>query len=221
MDLAVDVCIAFVAGLLTPLGAVCVLPLYPAFLSHLAGKISEEGTNRSVLLLGGTVVAGIMISMAATGLVVTYLLRAPLSMITAPLSIVLNVILLAAGLLMLAGLSPPIPFIRGLRGDLHHYALTSFLFGLFFGLLVLPCNPGPLLLLFALSASLSDTAGNLLMFLVFGAGMAAPVFSLTILAASGRSGFAGLIGRYSKPIQRFTGGFLVVISLISLALFSR
>jgi cytochrome c-type biogenesis protein len=221
MDLAVEVFVAFVAGLLAPLGAVCVLPLYPAFLAHLSGKISEGSSNRRVLLLGGTVVAGIMISMAASGLIITYLFRAPLSTITAPLSLVLYVILLVAGLLMLAGVSLPVPFIRGLRGDIHHSAVASFLFGLFFGLLVLPCNPGPLLLLFALSASLSDTAGNLLLFLVFGAGMAAPVFSLTILAASGGSGFSGFIGRYSKPIQRFTGGFLAVISLISLALFSR
>ena len=34
---------SFVLGLLTPLTAVCVLPLYPGFLSYLASHIGVEG----------------------------------------------------------------------------------------------------------------------------------------------------------------------------------
>ena len=48
--------ISFLAGLFAPIGAVCVLPLYPGFLSYLAGQVSqvendESGNKKRLLCL--------------------------------------------------------------------------------------------------------------------------------------------------------------------------
>ena len=50
MGLLVDFWTAFLLGLATPLTAVCVLPLYPGFLSFLASQVSEKENKKNILL---------------------------------------------------------------------------------------------------------------------------------------------------------------------------
>lgn len=60
---------SFVLGLLTPLTAVCVLPLYPGFLVFLsnqfshAGKMSQKETGRRFLMFGSVIVFGVILFM--------------------------------------------------------------------------------------------------------------------------------------------------------------
>jgi len=46
MNTLLNLASSFVLGLLTPLTAVCVLPLYPGFLSFLSGKLATEGGSQ-------------------------------------------------------------------------------------------------------------------------------------------------------------------------------
>ena len=53
--------ISYLAGLFAPLGAVCVLPLYPAFISFLSKK--SEGKEFSIPKLTWIITFGIILSM--------------------------------------------------------------------------------------------------------------------------------------------------------------
>jgi len=64
---------SFVLGLLTPLTAVCVLPLYPGFLAYLssqfsqAGTMGEEETGKRFLMFGIVIVFGVILFMFLLG----------------------------------------------------------------------------------------------------------------------------------------------------------
>jgi len=60
MQLLINLGSTFLLGLLTPLTAVCVLPLYPGFLSFLSRKLSTTGRRGSPLALGGLVAGGVV-----------------------------------------------------------------------------------------------------------------------------------------------------------------
>ena len=59
--------ISFLAGLFAPLGAVCVLPLYPGFLAYLA---SQEEAEERVVNFGWVITAGVNVSMYAIGIII-------------------------------------------------------------------------------------------------------------------------------------------------------
>ena len=52
-DLA-NLWISFLAGLFAPLGAVCVLPLYPGFLSYLASQVTDKENKKQIIIFGGS-----------------------------------------------------------------------------------------------------------------------------------------------------------------------
>jgi len=52
---------AFTLGLLTPLGAVCVLPLYPGFLAFLSKQASGNSSNRKAIMLSGAYVTAALL----------------------------------------------------------------------------------------------------------------------------------------------------------------
>jgi cytochrome c-type biogenesis protein len=65
--------ISFLAGLYTPLGAMCVLPLYPGYLAFLAGR-TKTGGGRT-LTLGLAVTAGVLLAMFSFGLLFVAILK--------------------------------------------------------------------------------------------------------------------------------------------------
>lgn len=70
---------AFLAGLYAPLGSPCVIPLYPGFLSFLAGSGASSERKHSMLMLGGVVSHGAIISMPAFGIVYVTVVQVSLS----------------------------------------------------------------------------------------------------------------------------------------------
>ena len=66
----------FWIGVVTPLTAVCVLPLYPAFISYLASAGDDDGQPRSPVVLGILVVAGVISFMAIAGYLFVVILGA-------------------------------------------------------------------------------------------------------------------------------------------------
>ncbi len=133
--------ISFLAGLLAPLGAVCVLPLYPGYLAWLANQVGE-GDDRTLLFRFSLVVtAGIIFAFFVIGFVVTWLLRSSVSAAIGIISMVAFVILAGASICLIAGidLSLIIPSPKMLH-PVGPYK-NALLFGLFFGLIMLPCNP--------------------------------------------------------------------------------
>jgi cytochrome c-type biogenesis protein len=206
--------VAFVAGLLTPLGAVCVLPLYPGYISFLAGPGDSVRGMAGRLLLGLVTAAGILASMFLFGLVVVFLFSYPLSGALSVISPVAYAILGVIGVLLVFDLLPdlkPVPAPRLATGKMPF--IGAFLFGLFFGILILPCNAAPIVVLLAISASASDMFSNLLNFVFFGMGMALPLIALSLLSAyQGKKGTAFLV-RHRRGINLATGTLMLAVAL--------
>ena len=89
-------------GLATPLGAVCVLPIYPGFLVYLSTQVSGERTGRKTIFLFGLIItAGVILFMFLMGLVFTTLLEVSLTSIVQIVSPIAFGILLVISLILI------------------------------------------------------------------------------------------------------------------------
>jgi cytochrome c-type biogenesis protein len=210
MDPAQHLWISFLAGLFTPLGSVCVLPLYPGFLAYLAHQTEND---HQTALLGVTVTTGILVSMAVAGFIFITLLKGSLSLVTGVIAPILFVMLAGAGFLMVAGVDFG-RYIKAVRPPRSRGPLSgAFLFGAFFGIAALPCNPAPIIVLFAISSTIGDIFLNFLGFIIFGIGMALPLLLLSALPLEQSGSFTRFLAVHSNEISRVAGILIIVISL--------
>lgn len=207
-----DLTVAFIAGLLSPLGAACILPLYPGYLSFLAAQAGEVRTTHARILLGITAGAGILAAMLGFGLVVGVILTLPIGGVLAVVSPVAYAILGGIGILLIIGAGPGLPFRAPdmLKGRSPFWG--AFVFGLFFGVLILPCNAGPVTVLLALSTSAADFASNLENFVVYGAGMAIPLIALSALSSYEGTRITQTLAAQKRLINFATGILMIGVS---------
>jgi cytochrome c-type biogenesis protein len=212
--------VAFIAGLLTPLGAVCVLPLYPGYISFLAGPGDFVRGVWGRLLLGFIVAAGILASMFLFGLVVVLLFSYPLAGALWIISPVAYILLGITGIFLILDRFPELPLSAAHLPTGRMPFIGAFFFGLFFGILILPCNAAPVAILLALSTSTSDLFNNMLNFIFFGAGMAMPLLAISVLSAyQGKRGTVFLV-RHRRAINLVTGTLMLAVALYYLILVS-
>jgi cytochrome c-type biogenesis protein len=210
MDITVTWWLSFLAGVFTPLGAVCVLPLYPGFIAHLAARLTGESSRRRILLLGFLIAGFIFIT----------LLQRSFSELIQVLSPLAFILLAGISIILIAGIdigsyipSNCLPAIQSPRA-------SAFVFGFFFGMLALPCNPGPIIVLFALSMTTVGYLNNLVSFILFGIGMALPLIVLTVITASRSRTVIGLLTKNKKSINRVVGVLMLVIAVYYLGYLS-
>jgi cytochrome c-type biogenesis protein len=222
--------IAFLAGLFAPIGAVCVLPLYPGFLAYLAGQLGknnnvkeknvtsieafdESANKRKIILFGIVVTFGVIISMLIIGLIVSFFLKASLTKAIFVVSPIAFGLLAVISLLLIFNVDVGRFFPKFHAPVLKNPLLSSFVFGLFFGAIVLPCNPASLAILFAVSTSVSSFVTNFFNFLLFGIGMALPLLILSVVSASWSKVVIGFLTKYKRWINIVAGIVMLLISL--------
>jgi cytochrome c-type biogenesis protein len=205
--------LSFLAGLFAPLGAVCVLPLYPGFLAFLSNKLGRDKDRKKLIYLSLVIMSGIISSMFLIGLIFSFILKSSLTNVIGIISPI------AFGILGLVSLAMIFNF------DLNKYLpkitsplsqnpwKSSFLFGFFFGAIVLPCNPASLTILFALSTTTLDFITNMLNFLLFGLGMGLPLLFISLISISSSGKFISWLTRHKRSINLFAGIIMLVISL--------
>lgn len=228
---------SFVLGVLTPLTAVCVLPLYPGFLAYLAaqgrgwgqgqggrkqgrgrerGSAEEAGATPGgvpVPILGILVVLGVVAFMFLVGLVFSTVLEVSLTGVIATVSPIAFGILALLGLVLLADVD-----LYGLLPSLEpptsrHPALSAFAYGFFFGAIVLPCNPAFVALFFARSLLVATPAANLLNFLAFGLGIGFPLLLLSLVSVKYGRQLVSMLTRHASAVNRLSGAILLGVSL--------
>jgi cytochrome c-type biogenesis protein len=206
----------FWLGVATPLTAVCVLPLYPGFISYLASAgVDEDGRSRSPLVLGLLVVAGVISFMAAVGFVFVTVLGTGVESgfvgrfspwafgILGVVGFVLAVS--PSGFSRLPSVEPP---------HTSYPRLSAFGYGFFFGAIIIPCNPGFVGLFFARQSVLFETAAaNMLGFLAFGVGIGAPLLTFAVVSEPVGRRVTTTLARYSEQINRVVGVVLVLIAV--------
>lgn len=202
----------FLIGVATPLTAACVIPLYPAFVAFLASG-SDGVTARSPALLGLLVVAGVLSFLAIAGLVVATVLQTSMTLVVEAVSAPAFAVLAVVGAVLLVS---PNAFARLPTVEPPHSrypTLSAYGYGLFFGAIVLPCNPGLIALFFARVPVLFDsTVHAMLGFLAFGLGIGAPLLALALVAESSGRHVTRTLATYSGPINRATGAVLLAVA---------
>jgi cytochrome c-type biogenesis protein len=203
----------FWLGVGTPLTAVCVIPLYPAFIAFLASA-DGEGRRRSPVLLGLLVVAGVVAFMGAIGVVYSLVLGEAVNNAVETFSPVAFWILAGIGLTMLVRptLFSGLPTVEPPQSE--YPALSAFSYGFFFGAIIIPCNPGLIATFFSTTPILYDTQlGSLLGFLSFGLGLGTPLLGFAVLSESAGRTLTRLLAQHSDWVYRITGTIVLAVAV--------
>lgn len=204
--------LSFLAGLYTPLGAMCVLPLYPGYLAFLAGRTAKGG-RISTLLLGGAVTAGVIGAMLVFGVVFVSILQVSTGLVIGYLGPVVYLILaiMSAGMILGVDIGRIFPLVQ--TPEAKTPWITACLFGAFFGLVALPCNPASIIMLFALSTTTADFLVNFITFIIFGIGMATPLLVLSAFSIDANRRAVSFLARYHGIINRGAGVLMLMVAL--------
>ena len=207
---------AGIAATITP----CVLPLYPGFLAYItapglatAGGMAGISTSRPPAAIAAVFVwLGVVVGMVGIGAVLA-LLSLSLGRVLRIVLPVIDLVLIGLGILLLAGRNPfamlPQPSARGLGGA--GPLAGSFLYGLLFAPIALPCS-GPFLIgIFVASLTLDDAVGQLGFFAAFGIGFGLPLLVLGLVGQARARDLARAALRWERPLQLVLGTVLVVV----------
>jgi cytochrome c-type biogenesis protein len=206
-DVLGDVATSFLLGLLTPLTALCVIPLYPAFLSRLSRTVSKEHDNRRLFALFGlVVVAGVIVFMMALGLIFTTLLQESLTRVIGIVSPIAFAAMAVIGVLLMFN----VKIQRKVRPNkLANPYVSAFFYGFFFGAIVVPCNPLFIAAFFARVATVEGFVVNMANFLAFGLGIGAPLLAFSLVSRSTSRWMVNWLVKYNRQID-FVAGLVMV-----------
>jgi len=209
-----DIAASFVLGLLTPLTAACVLPLYPGFLAYLSNQLSGEEGKKSLALFGVVITAGVILFMFLLGLVFTTILQVSLTNVIGRVSPVAFGILFILSLLLLfdVDIGKFIPKPKTTTKGKNPW-LKAFSFGFFFGAIVVPCNPAFIAVLFTRTVSTIGFIENILNFVFFGLGMGTPLLLFSFVSTTKSGAVIGYLIANKRKINFAAGLFMLVISL--------
>jgi cytochrome c-type biogenesis protein len=214
-----ELAVAFGAGLASA-ASPCLLPLYPAFLAYLtsaSGAEAGSGEARRVSgFLGLAVLLGLLSAMTLIGVLV-FLVAIPMGRILGVAIPLVDVLLIALGLMLLAGINP---FLRvrsirvpGARGPLSQ----AFVYGLVLGPVALPCAGPFLVALLAISVSAAETVGAIATFFAFGLGFGLPLVLLSLLARVQQDRVVRFLARHHRAIEIVSGVLLIVAGVWDLS----
>src|SRR5687767_10477627 len=155
---------------------------------------------------------GVVVGMVGIGAVLALLSLSLGSVLRIALPII-DLVLIGLGLLLLARRNPfamlpqPSPRALGGAGPL----AGSFLYGLFFAPIALPCS-GPFLIgIFVASLTLDDAMRQLGFFAAFGVGFGLPLLALGMVGQARARDLARAALRWERPLQVALGAALVVV----------
>lgn len=190
----------------------CLLPLYPGFIAYLAGNSRSIAGRRAAGLLGLLVLAGVLTVMLAIGLLLT-VLAVPVGPVLAWLVPLIDLVLIALGVLLIAGRNPferlpgaRVPVIANPYGQ-------AYVYGLMLGPLALPCAGAFVVALFAISIGVGDAIPRIARFLVYGLGFGLPLVALSLVAgARGQALVRWVVARH-RAIELVAGVLLVAAGI--------
>jgi len=205
---------SFVLGFLTPLTAICVLPLYPAFLIYLSNQLENSEEKKSLLPLSLIVVSGVISFMFLLGLIFTYIFKVSLTNVIGIISPIAFSILAIISLMLIFNIDFS-KFFPKLNIPLtqNHPMRNAYLYGFFFGAIVVPCNPLFIAVLFTRVASIGTFLSGLLSFVTFGLGIGAPLIIFSLISNKASSKVIGFLIKNKRPINIISGLLMLGISL--------
>lgn len=208
-----DFLTSFILGLLTPLTAVCVLPLYPGFLAFLSNRFSGNEERRNLILIGSVVVGGVMVFMLALGLIFTTLLEVSLNKVIGIVSPIAFVVLGIVGIFLIFDFDFG-KFLPKVNAPLIRNPLKSaFVFGLLFGAIVIPCNPAFIAAFFARALLSESFVSSMLNFVAFGIGLGFPLLIFSAISARWSNRIIGFLSEHKRKINLISGVIMLGVAV--------
>jgi cytochrome c-type biogenesis protein len=201
----------FAAGLASA-ASPCLLPLYPGFLAYLSANAGSLSGRRATGFLGLLVLAGLLTTMVLLGTVLV-VVSVPIGRVASLLVPIVDGLLLALGVLLLAGRNPfnrlpglQVPLVRNPYGQ-------AYVYGIMLGPIALPCAGPFLAALLAVSVGLGDAVLRMGTFVVFGLGFGLPLVVLSLLAGARQRSIVGWVTAHHRPIEVIAGFILIAVAL--------
>ncbi|MBI4151776.1 cytochrome C biogenesis protein [Candidatus Woesearchaeota archaeon] len=209
----VDFFSSFFLGLLTPLTAVCVLPLYPGFLAYMAQRFSGKVTRKHYAMLGSLITLGVIMFMFLVGILFTTVWQVSLTNIIGIVSpIAFSTLAIVSILLILdvdLGRFIPKAKVRIIQNPI----ASALIYGFFFGAIVIPCNPGFIAAFFARALLFDNPVTSMIHFLLFGLGLGFPLLLFSLLSARWSTTIISFATKHKTAINRSAGIIMLGISL--------
>ncbi|MBI2583527.1 MAG: cytochrome C biogenesis protein [Candidatus Aenigmarchaeota archaeon] len=221
LNILADISTAFILGLLTPLTAACVLPLYPGFLSYLASLGADRGQKHSIAFFGIMITAGVIIFMFLLGLLFTTIFQVSLTNVIGIISPIAFGILAVISLLLIFDIDMGRFFPKAHAPLSKSPVRSSLLYGFFFGAIVVPCNPLFIAALFVRAASTMGFIGNIFAFLFFGIGIAFPLLAFSLISTTKSGAVISFLLRHKRKINGGAGIIMLVVSIYYLVFVFR
>jgi len=188
----------------------CAIPLYPGFLAYLA-----RGPRREIkTVLGACVASGVISSMLLIGLFLNLLAFSigRLLLFATPIVAVLIAVL---GSMMIFDVNPfRRATIHALPSISNPYA-RAYTYGLLYGPISVPCI-APLLFSITASSLLIAETARVFFFVVFGFGLALPLFVIALVADAFAEKYVKVTTRYHRLLMALGGLVLLAISVYTL-----
>lgn len=205
---------AFLLGLFTPLSAVCVLPLYPGFLVYLSNQLSgKEPDRKTIALFGLLITFGVILFMFLLGLIFTTILRESLTSVIGIVSPISFGILILISLLLIFDIEMGKLLPRVRTPFAKSPFKSAFIYGFFFGAIVVPCNPAFIAVLFTRTVSTMDFIENILRFVSFGVGMGTPLLAFSLISTASSTAIIGFLVRHKRGVNFSAGIIMLIISV--------
>jgi len=207
---------SFLFGLATPLTAVCVLPLYPAFLAYLANQFSgkdQEANRKNYAMFGFLITLGVIIFMLLIGLIFTTILQKSLTSVIGIVSPIAFGILGIISLLLIFNFDFSRIFPQTRAPTSKRPIWNALLYGFFFGAIVIPCSPGFITVFFARALLVDQFFSSMLNFLAFGLGLGFPLLAFSLISVSWSQKIIAFATRNKRTINILSGIVMLGISL--------
>ncbi len=193
----------------------CVLPLYPGFLAYLAGNQQVLENRRLARWLGVLTMLGVLVSMLSVGLVLAALQVAVGRALALLLPFIFGIVILMGVLLVLnVNLLSRLPMMRSPR--LKNPALSSFLYGLLFGPMTLPCSGTLVVGVFGYSTTAASLIEGILYVMAFGLGFGLPLLVLPFLAQPVRKSLLRWMTTHHDTLMRVAGVILIAVGVLGI-----
>lgn len=207
--------IGFGAGLLAPVNP-CGFALLPAYLATFLHDTTPGTVGqriRGALRTGTSIALGFAGTLTLIAAALAFGLRALIGVIPW-LAAAVGVVLVLAGLLMLAGRGIQLPKFGAAASNLargHRMRLVGF--GAGYGLASASCTLGILLAVVAQALTAQTTAAAVGVFAAYALGSTVLLLALAVAAATAHTALARVIGRLARHLPRIAGGLLTASGL--------
>jgi cytochrome c-type biogenesis protein len=207
---------SFFLGLLTPLTAVCVLPLYPGFLAYLSSQFNgtDKENKKNYAMFGLLITFGVILFMFLLGLIFTTFLQESLTNVIGIVSPIAFGILAIISVLLIFNVEIGKYAPKATVPIGKNPIVNALLYGFFFGAIVIPCNPGFIAAFFARAVLFENFFSSIFNFIFFGFGLGFPLLLFSLVSVN-----------YSQKIIRFATqnkkiiNFLAGIVMLGISLY--